>query len=251
MNLKPRLSSDGSLIAIDGGWHLEVAAGNSSHYRLSQLDDEGISPRRRFLWGPPLAVTLRARAGSQAQPGTWGFGLWNDPYPLAPGFGGGAWRLPALPQAAWFFHSSPNSYLSLQDDLPAQGFLAQTFRGGRVRPPLALAGAILPFAPRESRRRLRQFVSEDSRRVVADPTAWHTYVIGWNPRQTVLSVDGTVVLDCAISPRPPLAIVIWVDNQFARFDPQGRIRWGLESSAERAWLEVADVDIRPGRPLPA
>ena len=39
-------------------------------------------------------------------------------------------------------------------------------------------------------------------------------------------VDGVTVLQTPLSPRPPLAAVIWIDNQYAAFTPQGRDRIG-------------------------
>jgi len=59
------------------------------------------------MHAPPCTFSLHARLSGTDLPGTWGFGLWNDPFGLSLGFGGQAARLPALPQAAWFMHASP------------------------------------------------------------------------------------------------------------------------------------------------
>ena len=64
--------------------------------------------------------------------------------------------LPTVPQAAWFFWSSPASYLSFRDDLPANGMLAQTFRsepGWSWLAPIALALALKRAAARAMVRR--------------------------------------------------------------------------------------------------
>jgi hypothetical protein len=50
-------------------------------------------------------------------------------------------RLPALPNTAWFFFASPPNYLSLRDDLPAQGALAAVFRSPRLPASLLVLGA--------------------------------------------------------------------------------------------------------------
>src|SRR5574342_1167824 len=89
------------------------AAGYSYAYRYAQIHDYFGLPRRKF---PHHALTLRlsARTSSDAIPGTWGFGLWNDPFGLSLGFGGNPFRLPALPNAVWFFGASKENYLSFR-----------------------------------------------------------------------------------------------------------------------------------------
>jgi len=79
---------------------------------------------RTFPCQPPYSLELSCRASALAIPGTWGFGLWNDPFNMAVLSRAELLRLPALPNAAWFFYAAPPSYLSLRDDLPAQGWLA-------------------------------------------------------------------------------------------------------------------------------
>jgi hypothetical protein len=48
--------------------------------------------------------------------------------------------LPALLQAAWFFHPSEENYQSLREDLPTNGMLAATFRSRLAPPALLLLG---------------------------------------------------------------------------------------------------------------
>ena len=96
-----------------------------------------------------LSLSLRARTSSISPAGTWGFGLWNDPFGLSLGFGGSPFRLPALPNAVWFFYASKQNYLSFTDDKArrhGKGFLAQTFRSPKFHPLLILAGLALPFS---------------------------------------------------------------------------------------------------------
>jgi hypothetical protein len=139
--LKERLAAGGSVNQTESSsWRLEIPAGPGGRYRLAQLDDYHDLPRRALLWRPPLRLSLKARASSEDIPGTWGFGLWNDPFGFAFLKGGGV-RLPVAPNAAWFFFASPPNYLSLRDDLPAQGGLAATFRSRRWPDGLSLVGA--------------------------------------------------------------------------------------------------------------
>jgi len=68
---------------------------SSRQYTDAQLDDYQGLPRRRFLWRPPLRMTVRARFSHPTGElrGTAGFGFWNDPFLMT-----GA-RMPALPRA--------------------------------------------------------------------------------------------------------------------------------------------------------
>ena len=49
-------------------------------------------------------------------------------------------------------------------------------------------------------------------------------------------------LSTTCSPRPPLGLVLWIDNQFAAWTPKGQLGYGtLENPA--AWLEMEKLDI--------
>jgi hypothetical protein len=54
-------------------------------------------------------------------------------------------------------------------------------------------------------------------------------------------VDNTLVLESPISPCPPLGLVIWIDNQYAAFTPDGKIGFGLLKNTEPAWLEIENL----------
>ena len=225
-------------------WHLELPTGPRSRYRLAQLDDYHAVPRSRFPWHPPFRLSLRGRASAQDLPGTWGFGLWNDPFSLSLGLGGASQRFPALPNAAWFFYASPPNYLSFRNDLPAQGFLAATFRSPKLPAPLLalasplLAPAVLPIGAQLIRWLLRQIIHQDAALIQADVIAWHTYTLDWQPQQVTLSIDGLFILTTPIVPHPPLSLVIWIDNQFAALPPKGRLSYGALPNPEPAWIEV-------------
>jgi hypothetical protein len=247
--------SPGSQVITAGeeAWRLEVPAGTGGKYRLAQLDDYTGTPRRRFPWRPPLTMCLRARASAEGLPGTWGFGLWNDPFSLSLGFGGGTRRFPALPNTAWFFQASPLNYLSLRDDLPAQGFLAATFRSITLPVPLlaALSPGVILFtlspAARFLRRLARRFIRQDAGLVGGCGTYatadWHTYQIGWIQDSVTFSVDGATVINTPISPHGPLALVIWIDNQYAALPPTGRLSFGALPNPQPMWIEIADLSL--------
>ena len=243
MDLKSRFSGGGELETSGSRWKLRIPAGSGAHYRLSQLDDyEGLR-RSEYLWRPPLKLTLRARVSSASLVGTWGFGLWNDPFGLSLGTGTSVLRLPALPQTAWFFAASPRSYLSFRDDLPASGFFAQALRSSPVNSTLISAALAFPFAPKTTRRTISRLVQEDAIRIDSDPRAWRRYTVEWAPNHTAFSVDEALVLDSVVSPRPPLGLVAWIDNQYAAFDPKGKLRWGVEASPEDSWLEIDELQV--------
>ena len=253
MNLKPRLSSDGKLTTTERGWVLSIPAGSTNRYRLSQLDDHLGLPRSRYPCWPPMKLRLEARASAADLPGTWGFGLWNDPYGFSFAPGNGFLRLPALPNAAWFFHSSPLSYLSFRDDTPANGFLAQVFASPRFDASLIRAGLTLPFSMIRARRLLARVISQESASLDGDSdsirpagrldvTQWHVYALEWSSARIRFVVDNVCVLDTPLSPRPPLGVVIWIDNQHAGFNPQGKLSFGLEPNPQPAWLEIRDLN---------
>jgi hypothetical protein len=232
---------------IPGGWRLAIPAGPAGRYRLAQLDNYRQRARRRFPIRAPFQMELAARASAADIPGTWGFGAWNDPFNIGFLTGAEALRLPALPNAAWFFFASAPNYLSLRDDLPAQGALAATFRsptwpGARLAPAtLVLPFLLIPPAVRRLRRLARRWVHQDAALMPHDPTAWHTYRLAWTGEQVHLAVDGLPILETAVVPRGPLGFVLWIDNQFAALPPDGRPHIGALATPAPAWIEVCDL----------
>ena len=233
VRLKPNLTSRAQVSQKGAGaWHLEVPAGPEGGYRLAQLDDYSDLRRVIFPWNPAVNLSLRAKASHRDIPGTWGFGLWNDPFSLSLGFGGGTRRWPVLPNAAWFFFASTPNYLSLRDDLPAQGNLAATFHSPQWPAQLLVLGApampLLLWSPgaRLIRRLGRRLVHQDVVEMGIDPTVWHSYVLQWQKDSVCFQVDGDVMLETPVSPKGPLGLVIWVDNQYAALPPSGRLSYG-------------------------
>ena len=266
-------------------YRLAIPAGSSDKYRLAQLDDYTKAPRNRFPLRCPVSLSLSARASSSLIPGTWGFGLWNDPFGLSLGFGGNPLRLPTLPNAVWFFGASKESYLSfrepraernevktkrtLQSKFPfedqdlgtnrtstawrqerhsaqrevANGFLAQTFRSPRFHPLLIPAGLALPFSRKRTRQLLGKVIDEDGVALSVDVTQWHRYRLDWREERVAFEVDDIQVFESHVSPNPPLGLVIWIDNQYAAFTPDGKIGFGVLENPESAWLEIKNIDV--------
>jgi len=236
----------------DHGWRLKIPPGEGGRYRLAQLDDYGRLSRSQFPWRAPLRLELQARASQADIPGTWGFGLWNDPFSLSLGLGGGSRRWPALPNAVWFFFASAHNYLSLRDDLPAHGNLAATFQSPRL-PALALAAGIpgvallaIPAFARLLRRLARHIIKEDGIAFQLDTTQWHHYELHWKDDQTSFHVDGALIHRSALTPNGPLGLVIWVDNQFAALPPDGKLRFGSLENPQPVWIEIREIEIVNG-----
>ncbi len=254
-----RLASGGGLIEPLPGdiQRLSIPAGPGGCpqgvYRLAQLDDTRNLQRYDFNWQPPCTLTLRVRVSAPDLPGTWGFGLWNDPFTASLGLGGGARSLPALPNAAWFFHASLANALSLRDDLPANGFLAAVFSSRNPSPflyPAALLAAPLltwRLTARWLRRTARRWVQEDSTLLSHDPTVWHDYRLDWRLGEVSFLVDGQPVAEMPLTPRGRLGLVIWIDNQYAAFKPDGTLKYGVQENPTSAWLEIADLQLYSGR----
>ncbi len=253
-HLERRTTNGAAVQLVDsGGWRLAIPAGGRDRYRLAQLDDYSGLARRRFPWQSPVRMRLAARVSAAEVPGTWGMGFWNDPFGLSLGMGGDARRLPTLPNAAWFFFASPPNHLSFRDDLPGNGALAATFRGGAFAglamvPGLVLAPLLaLPPTARLLRRGLSRLILQDSA-ALAQPEAeaWHEYEIYWSNEHVSFSVDGERVLETQTVPAGPLGLVLWIDNQFAAFTPAGKIGYGMLASPEPVWIELDRLSVTHG-----
>jgi hypothetical protein len=233
----------------NGQFRLAIPEGATGHFRLAQLDDYMHLPRRRFPWRPPLTISLQARTSHPEIPGTHGFGLWNDPFNFSLGFGGGN-LLPALPNAAWFFFASPSNYLSFRNDLPANGALAAAFRAPRIPAWLASPGFLgmpllmIPPVARWVRKIASRIIRQDTVQLDLDPTEWHSYRMDWEVEKVSFYLDDQLVLSTEISPRGPLGFVLWIDNQYAAWTPEGQMKYGRLPSPS-GWLEVKNLTIQP------
>jgi hypothetical protein len=235
---------------VEDTWHLEIPANEKRFYRLAQLDDHGSLRRCDLLWRSPLKLYLLARVSAQDLPGTWGFGLWNDPFSFLIAYSGIVPRLPSLPDAAWFFHASSQNYLSLRDDIPASGFLAATFNSKKVPTGLLvlasplLALTLIPVTAQLVRRQLRRVIYQDSVLIDTNVTEWHEYQMEWEDDQVRFHLDGIDILQTKVAPNSPMCLVIWVDNQYAALPPRGRVKYGTLPNPEPAWLEIRHLLIQ-------
>jgi hypothetical protein len=243
-------SSNASVNTVgERSWSLEIPAHSDRRYYLAQLDDHSRRRRGNYRWKPPLTMSLQARASAEDLPGTWGFGFWNDPFGFLLDYGGIATYLPALPESVWFFHASPQNYLSFRDDLPANGFLAASFKSSRFSPVLLaiaspiLALALTPWTSSVVRSLLRRFVQQASAAISTDVSDWHSYELDWQADQVRFRMDGAEILQTTVSPPGPLTLVIWLDNQYAALPPGNRITYGTLANPDSARLEIRDIEL--------
>jgi hypothetical protein len=241
--------SKGALITDRGVWRLQIPAGDSKKYRLAQLDDYRDLPREKFRWQPGCTFRLKARASHPNIPGTWGFGFWNDPFSMGILGGTGRARWPALPETAWFFFASAPGYISIRDDVPGRGLLAMTYAASGFWSKAAYLGLpglpLLVFRPvaRWARRMLARMIKQDAFGPDLDPTLWQSYHMRWEKGKVIFGVDDQDVFETPISPGAPLGFVLWIDNQYAAFTPDGRLGYGFLSNSQPAWIEVSDLAI--------
>jgi hypothetical protein len=233
----------------DGAWRLEIPPGPARRYRLAQLDDYSSLRRNLFPWKPEVKLSLQARVSHVHHAGTWGFGFWNDPFAMGFLTGLKGLRLPALPDAAWFFYGSSESFLSIRDDLAGNGLTAGIFKSPGWRGlKIGMGLPILPFlffhkVSRWMRRRVAEILIQDSQSIVVDTTQWHKYELFWRQEATSFLVDGKQVLETTASPRGPLGLVLWIDNQAAAWKPDGQIGYRLLQGENGAWMEVKNIQV--------
>jgi hypothetical protein len=247
-NLSQRTNQGGQIETLDEfSWRFSCPGGKAGRYRLAQIDDYQALRRSRFPWMPPCHLRLEARASHNHLSGTWGFGFWNDPFGMNLGFGGKR-LLPAFPDAAWFFFASEPNYLSFRNHLPAQGALAAVFRSPLVPAwmlaPLGIAAPLLVFRwfSRLARRAAASLVQEDSGEIKLDLTEWHTYDLVWGDSGVQFLIDDQLVRQTQITPRGPLGLVMWLDNQYAAWQPDGRLKYGTLETGAR-WIEIRNLTI--------
>lgn len=238
-----------------GRGRLWVPATGPRRYTNAQLDDyHGLTHGRRwggprFESGPPVSLSLRARASHAAPRGTLGFGFWNEPFSIA-----GA--VLSTPNVVWFFYASPPSDMALARGVPGHGWKAATLNTGRLPgwlvAPAALPAIALTRVPGLGRPIMalaRRFaVAHETLLPEARLDQWHHYALDWQPGAARFLVDGVERLRAPAPPNRPLGFVMWIDNQYAIASEDGRFGFGIIPLPEPQWLEVADFQLSRDEP---
>ena len=249
--LKVRELNGGKVLASAyQDWQLEIPwLPEGKRYVLAQIDDNMHLPRGKFPHQAPISLQLEACVSKEDLTGTWGFGFWNDPFSFGLGAGGISRLLPVLPNAAWFFYGSNHNYLSLRDDQPASGFHAKIFRSPLL-PSLfsLLAIPILPLflcpaAAQFIRRNAKLLVKEAACFLPVRVTDWHTYRVIWHNDMVRFEIDQKDVYTTKLSPLGKMGLVIWIDNQYFRFDPDGKFGFGFSQTPSAQALHIRNLQL--------
>ena len=90
---------------------------------------------------------------------------------------------------------------------------------------------------------MSRVIAEDGIRLSVDVTEWHRYRLDWREERVSFEVDDIQVFESQVSPNPPLGLVIWIDNQYAKFTPEGEIGFGVLENLEPEWLEINNLEL--------
>lgn len=86
-------------------------------------------------------------------------------------------------------------------------------------------------------------IEEDGVALCVEVTEWHGYRFEWREQRSAFWVDDVLMFESPVSPRPPLGLVIWIDNQYAAYPPDGKIGFGVLDNPEPAWIEICDLTL--------
>jgi hypothetical protein len=233
----------GIVTRAPGELKMTLPQATERQYSNAQISDY---TGRHFSWRPPVRLTVTARASAPAEHlrGTAGFGFWNHPF--VPGE-----RSVHLPQAVWFFFSSPPSNMQLARGVPGPGWKAATFDATRwpflALLPTAPIGLLLMRIPALYNRLWpvgQRAIGVSEALLDGDLLAErHTYTIDWRMNGVTFAVDGQVAHEADTAPGGPLGFVAWMDNQYAIVTPQGQFGFGLVRVEQEQELVLEQVSI--------
>ena len=236
--------------SVEDGAVLCLPRTEQQRYTLAQIDNYMHLPRRKFCHGPPMTLQLEARVSNANLSGTWGFGLWNDPFSVGVTAGGMSRLLPVLPNTAWFFYGCEENHLTLHEDQPGQGFHLKTFSAPLWPSFVSLVGLpilpllLWPLTARGLRSVARGIIKEDGKALSVETESWHVYRLDWLEEKVVFQIDNNTVFLTPVSPQGRLGMVIWIDNQYFRFDAKGKLGFGSLPIKSEQQLHIRNLQIK-------
>ena len=85
-------------------------------------------------------------------------------------------------------------------------------------------------------------VQQDAYQLELDPTEWHSYGLEWRADGLQFSLDEQPVFRTALAPQGPLGLVLWLDNQYAAWRPDGGLAYGTLANPA-VWLDIRDLSL--------
>jgi hypothetical protein len=76
-----------------------------------------------------------------------------------------------------------------------------------------------------------------------DPTEWHRYRIEWRAEKLSFEIDDRAIFQSNFLPKAPLALVLWLDNQYGAWRPDGSLGYGTLPVSVDFWVEIKDLHI--------
>jgi hypothetical protein len=243
MNWHISEQGQGRVISKEGMIELRLPAVDDSSYHNAQISN--YDQRRQFSSTPPLRLSLIAHASTSDLRGTAGFGFWNHPFaPNERGF--------RIPQALWFFFSSPPNSMSLAKGVPETGWKAATFNAKHwsfyaLAPtaPLAVPLMNIPFFYEalwpigQKAIGVSEFHMDKS--ILETP---HHYALEWRENSARFFLDGKLILESHHAiPNNALGFVAWLDNQYAIVSPKGNVGFGLMDIPQAQSVFLSDIMI--------
>jgi hypothetical protein len=67
--------------------------------------------------------------------------------------------------------------------------------------------------------------------------------LDWQKDRATFQIDSQTLFETQTVPEASLGFVVWVDNQYAAFPPDGRLRFGTLNNLEAAWIEIRQLTI--------
>jgi hypothetical protein len=112
--------------------------------------------------------------------------------------------------------------------------------------PVMPAALLLAWPPsaRLLRKLIGRVVGEDAQVCNVDATQWRHYRLEWRETSICFEIDHQEFWKTNLSPQPPLGLVIWIDNQFAAFPPNGKVSTGTLANLEPAWMEIRNLSVK-------